>query len=391
MISQLRTPWRAVAAMFLLNGALFGVWASRIPAVSAIHDLTPGSLGLLLLCLAAGAIVAFPLAGRASDKFGASQVTIKIAIVYAFALILIALSPTPWVLAITLFVFGTTHGAMDVTMNAWAAEVERASKRPLMSSLHAMFSVGAGIGSASGAAAASLGWSITLHFVLIAIFLVILTLSLANIAWHSTQNTREQPAPLFAFPKGSLLAVGFVAFCASLGEGGMADWSAVFLVSVASVSEAKAALGYFVFSVVMVTVRLLGDQIVRRLGPVVVARIGGAVATTGVLIAVLFGTFSLILVGFALMGFGYALIMPLVFTRAANDEFIPQGTAIASVSTLGYGGILLGPPLIGFVADFTSLRTAFLILSILAFLIVLLASHLAKKAGSTPVVLKQTS
>ena len=378
IISKFRTPWRAVAAMFLLNGALFGVWASRIPAISSQHGLTPGLLGMLLLCMAIGAIVSFPIAGFASDKFGSATVTRKIAIVYAASLILLSFTPVTWALAIALFIFGAAHGAMDVSMNAWAAEVERVGERPVMSSLHAMFSVGAGIGAASGAVASAIDLEIRFHFISISIILTVLTLSMASIPWESIKKTETKSRPFFSLPSGSLFAVGFIAFCSALGEGGIADWGAVFIVTVASVSEAKAALGYVVFSSVMVAMRLIGDRIVGRTGPVIAARVGGVTAAIGSLLAVFFNTFPMILFGFALMGFGYAVIMPIVFTRAANDEFTPPGVAIASVSTLGYGGILLGPPLIGFVADATSIRTAFLILSLLAFLITLLAGFLTK-------------
>jgi MFS family permease len=378
IIFKFRTPWRAVAAMFLLNGALFGVWASRIPAISTQHDLTPGALGMLLLCMAIGALVSFPIAGFASDKFGSATITRKLAIIYAASLILLSLTPVAWALAIALFIFGAFHGAMDVSMNAWAAEIERVGKRPMMSSLHAMFSVGAGLGAASGSAAAALDLEITVHFISVSIALTIITLSMAYIPWESIRKAGMPSTPIFSLPSGSLLAVGFIAFCASLGEGGMADWGAIFIVTVASVSEAKAALGYVVFSSVMVAMRLIGDHIVARTGPVIAARVGGVTAAIGSLVAIFINTFPMILVGFALMGFGYAVIMPIVFTRAANDEFTPPGVAIASVSTLGYGGILLGPPLIGFVADSTSIKTAFLILSVLAFLITLLAGFLTK-------------
>ena len=379
---QFITPWRSVAAMFVLNGALFGVWASRIPAVSATFDLTPGSLGLLLLCMATGAIAAFPLAGRASDRLGCSVVTKRVAIAYAIALILIAFSPTTWTLALALFAFGAAHGAMDVAMNAWAAEVERASERPLMSSLHAMFSVGAGIGAASGSAAAALELNFPIHFVLAAVILTSITLSFTTIPWSSTKMLTENHSDsLFVLPRGALFVVGLVAFCASLGEGGMADWSAIFLVSVASVSDAEAAFGYVVFSITMVAMRLIGDRIVAWLGPVTAARVGGSIAAVGSLIAVLLATFPMILLGFALMGIGYAVVMPLAFTRAANDKKIPQGAAIASVSTLGYGGMLLGPPLIGFVAEVTSLQAAFLIMSVLACVIAVLAGILGVEAN----------
>lgn len=159
----------------------------------------------------------------------------------------------------------------------------------------------------------------------------------------------------------------------------MADWSAIFLVEVAKANEANAALGYTLFSFAMVVTRLIGDRIITVLGSVTAARAAGFVAAAGSGLAVLSGAYPAVLSGFVLMGIGYAVIMPLAFSRAANDAHLAQGQAIASVATLGYGGMLLGPPLIGFAAELTSIRLAFLILCGLAVMIVLLAKTLGKK------------
>lgn len=379
-MQTLRTPWRAVSAMFILNGALFGIWASRIPAVAEIHDLSPGRLGALLLLLAGGAIVAFPLAGRLADQLGAYRVTWGISYAYVAALILIGIAPNYWSLAVSLFLFGATHGAMDVTMNTWASEVERRLERPMMSSFHAMFSLGAGLGAGTGVLAASYALGLIAHFVTVLPVITLLTLYMAKIGWVSDTSQSTDAAPVFIFPKGPLLAVGFVAFCSSLGEGAMADWSAIFLVLTAEATEAQAALGYSVFSVAMVVMRLLGDRATHLFGPQRTAQTAGVIATTGVLCAVLMGTYFWALFGFALMGVGYAVIMPLAFARAANDPILAPGTAIASVSTLGYGGLLLGPPVIGFLSELTSLRVAFFLLAILAGLMVLCSGALRRQS-----------
>ena len=379
-IHKLHTPWRAVAAMFVLNGALFGIWASRIPRVVDRHDLSSGDLGVLLLLLAAGAITAFPLSGRFSDKIGAAKVTWGVAFGYTGSLFLIALSPSYGAVAVSLFIFGATHGAMDVAMNAWAGEVQRRMARPVMSSFHAMFSVGAGLGAGSGFVAASNGVDIAPHFFFAGTLIAAMTLVIGKIDWVSDAQNGTSSTPVFMLPKGPLFAVGIVAFCAALGEGGMADWSAIFLVLTTGASEAKAALGYAVFSTSMVAMRFLGDRVTHRLGAVTAARLAGITAAIGVLCAVVSGTYAMSLVGFALMGIGYALIIPLAFSRAANDPDLAPGVAIASVSTLGYGGMLLGPPLIGFVSQATSIRFAFLILAVLAILIVVL-SNAVKQQG----------
>lgn len=373
MTSGFRTPWRAVAAMFVLNGALFGIWASRIPAVAARHDLSAGGLGLLLLLLAAGAIVAFPVAGWAADRAGAHRVTLRIGVIYTVALCLIALSGSVWAVAAALFFFGATHGAMDVAMNTWAGEVERRLRRPVMSSFHAMFSLGAGIGAASGFLAARAGLDVQAHFLSASIGVAIVTYAFGGIDWTPDPARKVDAAPIFQVPRGPLFLVGAIAFCSALGEGAMADWSAVFLIETARVDEAMAALGYSAFSVAMVVMRLLGDQVIQRFGPIRTARVAGSIAVLGVLMAVGFGSFPMVICGFVLLGFGYAVIMPLAFSRGANDPVLPPGQAIAQVSTLGYGGLLLGPPVIGFATELTSIRVAFLILAGLSVLIVLLA------------------
>lgn len=371
-----RTPWRAVSAMFILNGALFGIWASRIPAAAARHDLAPGQLGVLLLLMAAGAIVSFPLAGRAADRLGSAVITRHIALAYILSLIVIALMPNVWLLGVALFLFGMAHGAMDVAMNVWAAEVERKSGRPLMSSFHAMFSFGAGLGAASGYVAASANLSMQFHFIVAAGLFGAVTYWFSSIGWISEKTESIGSSPVFSLPKGPLFFVGFIAFCASIGEGAMADWSAIFLVDVANANDANAALGYTLFSLAMVLTRLVGDRIIVALGPVSAARLAGLVAASGSALAVVSAEYLPVLLGFILMGIGYAVVMPLAFSRAANDSRHGQGQAIASVATLGYGGMLLGPPLIGFAAEATSIRFAFLILCGLALAIVVLAKIL---------------
>lgn len=376
-----RATWIAVAAMFILNGALYGMWASRIPAMATRHGLDAGDLGLLLLLLAGGAIAAFPLAGRFADKLGAAPVTLAIALAYTIALILTALAPGIATLALALFVFGATHGAMDVAMNTWAGEAERHIGRPVMSSFHAMFSLGAGLGAASGYVAERWEVGITPHFVVASITTAILAFAFARIKWVSPRQSGIEGTPLFPIPKGALVAVGLIAFCSSMGEGAMVDWSALFLVETAQVSAADAALGYTVFSIAMVITRLTGDQVTRVLGPTTTARLAGVIATAGTCCAVFVGTYAWTLTGFALMGVGYAVIMPLAFSRAANDPHLPPGTVIASVSTLGYGGLLLGPPVIGFIAHATDLRTGFAVLAVLAALIIVLANAVRRPAG----------
>ena len=362
---RLSGPWRAVASVFFFNGALFGLWASRIPAFADRFALSPANLGLLLLCLAAGAIVGFPLAGRTADLRGARNATMLYGALYIVAFLCLPLAPNVWVLAPILALFGMAHGGQDVAMNACAAEVGRHMARPVMSSFHAAFSLGAGIGAGSGFIAINWGASVALHFWLGGLGITGFVALFAFIPWSSVTGTAEH-GPLFALPKGPLLMVGIVGLSSAIGEGAMVDWSALILTAAKGVDQAQAALGYTVFSTLMVATRLAGPILVANLGPAHTTRVSAASAMIGGLLVLVAPSLPVALIGFASFGIGYAMIIPLAFSRAANDPDVPAGRAIASVATLTYGGILIGPPLIGFVAEATSLNGSLWLLIALA-------------------------
>jgi MFS family permease len=256
--------------MFLLNGALLGIWASRIPTIREAQGLDKSQFGLLLLVMAVGALLSFPVAGRLADRFGAVLLTRILAVLYAVSLVGIALAPVS-VLALgaTMFLFGATHGAMDVTMNSWATEVEKAAGRPIMSSFHALWSVGTGLGALSGFFAGQIDLETSLHFLLAAVIFSAVCLPFSVVAWKSetVAGGSGSGAPLVSLPKGILVLVGLVAFCTTVGEGGMVDWSSTFLIEVANVTEARAALGFTAYSVLMVITRLLGDRCIQAIGP----------------------------------------------------------------------------------------------------------------------------
>lgn len=381
-LAKWRTPWRGVAATFILNGILIGVWASRIPAIAQKHQLSEGTLGLLLLCVAGGAILSFPLAGRMSDQYGSANVSKTLSCIYGITLVLAALAPSPWLLAPALLLFGAVLGSMDVAMNAWGGEVERHIGRPVMTSFHAMWSLGAGLGAGSGYLAGKMDASPLVHFALAALISLVLALPFITCPWQSTlcpgeTKTKKKKRAFLAIPKGALAFAGIIAFCSAMGEGGLGDWSAIFLVSAAGVDEGTAALGYTVFSIAMVLTRLSGDYIIAKNGPVLVARLSSLVAGFGASLAVIAPYPVTIFIGFAMMGLGYAVIFPLAFSRAANDDQLSAGAAIASVATFGYGGSLVGPVFIGFLAEFVTIRYAFVLLALLAFVSVTMASALA--------------
>lgn len=368
----------AVTAIFALNGGLFGVWASRIPAFVARFDLTPDRLGLLLLGIAGGAILSFPLAGRLSEIRGAAALSRALVPTLAVTLVILPLAPSALLLAPLLALFGAAYGALDVAMNGWAAEVERAAGRPIMASFHAAYSLGAGLGAATGYLAVSAGLAPAAHFLVAALPATALVAWLARTPWRSRVAAAGGPA--FALPRGALVLVGFTALASAVGEGAMVDWSAVFLTRVTGTSEALAPLGFATFSVAMVAARLVVDRVVARIGPVLTARASGVTAAAGVALLIAAPNLALALPGFVLLGIGYAAIFPLAFSRAAADPHIPPGPALAGTATLAYGGALLGPPVIGWIAALASLPAAMAVVGLAALAITALAGSLRPPA-----------
>jgi MFS family permease len=372
-LSQLQRARIAVLALFTLNGSLFGTWASRLPAIQQTFDLSTHDLGFLLLLPAAGAIASFPMTGALSDRYGAARVAKIIALFLCPALLLVAWSGNIYAFGLSLMFIGAALGALDVAMNGWGAEIERAIGRPIMSSFHAMFSLGMGTGAAGGALAAWLEMTYPVHLTIFA-FLAVNLLWLAycdwpNVASASVATTGSKAG--FTLPRGKLLIVAAVAFAAAMSEGGMADWSALFLTNVLHASESEGATGFAVFSTAMVIMRLSGDRIVSALGPALTIRCCGLSAIFGSLFTIVATLPLMVYIGYFLMGIGYSIVFPLVFSRAANDGQLSAGRSIAAVSVFGYGGLMLGPPLIGFLAEETSLRITFALFTLLALVVFL--------------------
>ena len=312
------------------------------------------------------------------DRVGAGKVTRVTTAAYVLSLVLIPLAPDTIALAAALWLFGAVHGAMDVAMNGWAAKLEAGYGRPIMSSFHALFSVGTGLGAASTYFAASAGIGLFPHMLAAA---VVGALVLAWAWWQpegcDMTPQAERKAPLIVLPRGQLLAISLIAFCASIGEGGNADWGGLFLIASSGASEARAALAYTAFSIAMVTVRFAGDRLIAMAGPQRVVRLSGLAAVTGGLVTMLAPGLELKLLGFVGLGAGFALISPIAYSRAANDRDLPAGAGLAAVATMGYGGMLIGPVIIGALASFLGISTAFGIMILLGTGILLFSRALA--------------
>ena len=348
------TARRAVAALFFLNGAITAAWISRIPAIQAQHSFTPGELGLALLALAAGAVTAMPLCGGWIARWGGRACTRVASLALCAMLPPLALPVGRWTFVTLLFLFGAVHGALDVSMNEQAVVAERRQGRPIMSSLHALFSAGGLAGAAMGGMMAAGGFRPLVHFALAATAFTLLALVAGP---HlpgmdaAERSLAVETKPSLVRPSRALLALAAIGLCSMVGEGAMADWSALFLRDVRLTGEGVAAAGYAAFSVAMMLARFGGDRVISRLGPVQTARLGGFTAAAGLLIALLVPSPIATLAGFAGVGLGFATLVPLVFSAAGRFPGVTPGAALATVTTLGYLGFLAGPPIIGFIAE----------------------------------------
>lgn len=362
MQADTRAPIRATRLLFVLVGVATAAWAPLVPFVKERAGLDEHRLGLLLLGLGIGSILAMPVSGALAARFGFRAVIGGGIALSGLSLPGLATLTDPLGLAACLAVFGAGLGAVDCVMNLQAVAVEKAAARPMMSGFHGFYSLGCILGSGAMAGLLALGLGLGPTAVLVAASLGIgfLAASPGILA----RGPVEGPAG-FAWPRGRIWLLGILCFIVFLTEGQALDWSAVFLREHRGLPAAFAGLGFAAFSVTMTIGRLTGDRIVARLGPVVTLAGGGLVAAAGLGLVTAIDTSSSALLGYGLIGAGCANIVPVLFSAAGRDPDVPASVAIPAVTTLGYAGILVGPALIGFVAAATSLPFALAAIAIL--------------------------
>ncbi|AZC32202.1 MFS transporter [Pseudomonas chlororaphis] len=361
-ISPGRLEQMATRIAFFIAGFGIAAWAPLVPYAKARAGLDEGTLGLLLLCLGVGSILAMPIAGVLAGRFGCRRVMAAGSLLICLALPLLATVSTVPLLIAGLFMFGAGLGTVDSTVNLQAVIVERASGRPMMSGFHGLFSLGGIVGAAGVSAMLGLGLS-PLGATLVVVALLVVALLKA--APHMLPYGSQSSGPAFAVPHGVVLFIGCLCFVVFLAEGAVLDWSAVFLSAERQVDAAYAGLGYAAFALTMTVGRLTGDTIVHKLGAKRVIVMGGSVAAAGLLLATLAPAWEAALVGYALVGVGCSNIVPVLYTAVGKQTLMPEAIAVPAITTLGYAGILAGPALIGFIAHGSSLSIAFGLIAVM--------------------------
>ncbi|MEV0737817.1 MFS transporter [Streptomyces sp. NPDC050549] len=365
------TRLRAVlTAFFALDGFIFAGWVVRIPAIKEQTGASAGTLGLALLGVSAGAVVTMMLTGRLCHRYGNHQVTVACAVLLSLSVSLPPLTHSAPTLGLVLLIFGAAYGGINVAFNSAAVELVRAMQRPIMPSFHAAFSLGGMVGAGLGGLVAGT-LTPTQHLFGLTVLGLLVTALIGRPLLRlqppapRDDSPKEEAAPrrLNTRTRGLVVTFGLIALCTAFGEGALADWSALHLQQDLDASAGAAAIGYSCFALAMTAGRLSGTRLLERLGRTRTLVAGGTTAAVGMLLGALAPTLWAAVLGFVITGLGLANLFPVAVERAGTLAG-PDGVAIAS--TLGYGGMLLGPPAIGFMADWYSLPAALTSVAVLA-------------------------
>mgnify|MGYP000259422397 CR=1 FL=1 len=352
---------------------MFGSWVTRIPDVQNALELTKSQLGLALLGISIGALTLMPFTSWLMIRFTMGKVVFVTGFLSCIVMLLPVAAPSfIWLIVAGVFV-GTMSGILDVAMNAAATAIEERDKVVIMSTCHGMFSLGGMIGALSGSLMAGLGVTPLLHLSVMCVLMVILVFYLQPELLNLPESETEEDT-IFVLPKGNLLIIAFIGFGIMLGEGAIADWSAVYLKNTLLGSAYVAGLGFAGFSFAMALGRFYGDGIIPKWGAKPIVRWGSLLGVFGLLLAIFVPSIPVVIFGFTLVGLGFSCVVPILFSAASRMPDVASGTGIAAVTASGMMGFLLGPPLIGFIADAYSLSVGLGLVGVLALLGFLLSN-----------------
>ncbi len=375
--------------VFFICGIGHGTWAPRLADIKEKIGASDGHLGLALLMLGIGALIAMPVTGMLVGRIGSRGMSTMTAAAHGLAFPLMAFA-WDWIsLGAAMLLYGLAIASLDVAMNVQATEIEERCGRPIMSSFHGIYSVGDMAGALLTALAATYAFGLGAHFMIAAGVLLLAGVGGCRLMIFARDQAQEDArTPAFVWPGGVLIIIGLIAFAALLAEGSVGDWSAVYLSDHQGADTRTAAIALTVFALAMAIMRFLGDRLVARFGPFAMLQISGLLAATGLTIALLTHAPSIAIFGYGIAGLGIAVLFPVALSVAPTLSRMSKGAAVAAVATLGYGGFLVGPPVIGLLADQIGLPQALGLVVILAAAIVPLALVAAKRTRSRKAMIR---
>lgn len=362
----------AVGAFFFLSGTTFSSWAARIPTIKSTFNLNEAQLGTVLFMLPLGSLVVLPVAGWAIHKYGSRPILLISAILYGIFLMSIAFSSGVYILSAVLFLFGFAGNGFNIAANTQALQVEnRVYGRTLMSSFHALWSAGAMTG------AIVTGWmmkssvSIINHYLLVTAIMFLIFVSASFFLVKGEE--KNVGSGRMVWPSKFLWLLGVICFCCALCEGAMADWSALYYKQVIGEGSSVNTTGYTAYAFTMAFGRLIGDRLVDRFGSRKILLIDALFIIAGISIGIGILHPMAVIIGFAMIGIGVSTIIPIVYTLSGKNTATPPSVSLATVSSIGFSGFLIGPPLIGYIAHGIGLRMALMLLIFMGIIIIILS------------------
>ncbi|MDQ3843161.1 MAG: MFS transporter [Bacteroidota bacterium] len=367
----------AVGCLFFLQGLCFASWASRIPSIQQSLQLSDAALGLVLFALPVGSMLSLPFTGWLITRFGSKRVATNALLLYSMLLIALGWAQSSIVLILFLMLFGMAGNTANIAINTQAVGVEAKYGRNIMASFHGLWSM-------AGFTAAGIGtFMIGTEIIPFQHFMMITGLIMAGVAasFHFLLEDEKKQSTgnrFFAKPDKSLLILGILAFCCMICEGAMFDWSGIYFQKVVRVSENWIGAGYTAFMCTMATGRFVADYVAGKIGIKKTIQLSGLLIATGLGIAVLLPFLYAAIIGFLLVGFGVSSVVPLVYSEAGKSKKQSPGMALTAVSSIGFLGFLVGPPMIGVIAGAAGLRVSFVLIAVIGLAVALMASRLKK-------------
>jgi len=357
-------------------GLCFATWASRIPDIKTALHLSDGHLGTILFALPVGQLTMMFFSGRLVTRFGSHHILPFSTLMYAFSLTNLGLAQNAWQLALGLYVFGIFGNLSNISVNTQGVYTEGLYKRIIMSSFHGVWSLAGFTGALAGLGMLSLKLSAYSHFLIVAAIVLLIVAFNFKFLIKAKQTSRPEKKKGFRKRDKSLILLGIIGFCSMASEGVMFDWSGVYFKDIVKVQGALVVLGYTSFMIMMASGRFLGDGLINKFGRKRVMQISGVMISSGLFTAVLFPFIIPSTIAFMFVGLGVSTIIPTLYSIAGKHPTIPTGEALTAVSGVSFLGFLMGPPVIGYIAELSSLRFSFAFIGIFGFMIALMVSRI---------------
>jgi len=361
----------AVGAMFFMAGLSFSSWASRIATVQQDMGLSDAALGAVLFALPVGLMCSLPFSGWIITKIGSRKLLISALLVYAVALVTLGLAQNPFQLIICLICFGFSSNAVNISVNTQAVITEELYKRPILASFHGLWSLAGFTGAGVGTFMIANHVAPYRHFLLM---MVVIMIGVIIAARYLKDDKVANAGPVFVMPDSSLIKLGIIAFCSMICEGAMFDWSVIYFKKVVLAPTALVGVGFTAFMLTMAGGRFFADKFAHRYGLKRTLQVSGTLTATGLLFAVAFPYVYTAIAGFLLVGVGVSSVVPMVFSAAGKSKTMQPGVALAAVSTIGFLGFLIGPPIIGFIAGLATLRASFILIACMGVSVVVVST-----------------